>query len=411
VTYREAVAWLYGQQLHGIQPGLERMQRLGAELDLQTDLSGSRKAPRRAVHVAGTNGKGSVCAMVDAMCRADGLRTGLYTSPHLVSFRERIRVDGAMIGETEVAEGITLIRDLIAKWEQPATFFEIVTALALWHFQRCECEIVVLETGLGGRLDATNVVTPAVAIITPIGLDHQQWLGDTVEKIAMEKAGIIKPFVPTILARQTPAVKELLCRTAHDIGSIAHPVDAPLEGYPINLPGEHQRWNAAVALSVGDELSLSWEAIEEGLRTVEWPGRFQRVGEQIVLDGAHNPAAAAALVDAWREVFGERKATLILGVMSDKDVAGVCAALAPIAARTCTVHVDNPRSCKAGTLADIAAKTMPAVPARSMPSLAAALAEAKTHADPVLIAGSLFLVGEALVALGLAEGEGERSAQ
>lgn len=411
MTYREAVAWLYSQQLHGIQPGLERMQRLCLELDLRTDLSGSRKAPRRAVHVAGTNGKGSVCAMVDAMCRADGLRTGLYTSPHLVSFRERIRVDGAMIGEVEVAEGMTLIRDLIAKWEQPATFFEIVTALGLWHFQRRECEVVVLETGLGGRLDATNVVTPAVAVITPIGLDHQQWLGDTVEKIAMEKAGIIKPFAPTIIARQTPEVKELLCRAAYDIGSVAHPVEVLLEGYAINLPGEHQRWNAEVALYVAGELGLSDEAVEEGLRTVQWPGRFQRVGERIVLDGAHNPAAAATLVNTWREVFGEQKATLILGVMSDKDVAGVCAALAPIAARVLAVHVDNPRSCKAGTLADIAAKAMPAAPARSMPSLSAAIAEAKTHAEPILIAGSLFLVGEALVALGLAEGEGERSVQ
>lgn len=407
MTYREAVAWLYGQQLHGIRPGLERMERLCAALGLRTDLHGMC----RAIHVAGTNGKGSVCAMVDAMCRADGLRTGLYTSPHLVSFRERIRVDGAMIGEAEVVAGLTRIREVSAGWEEVATFFEIVTVLALWHFQRCECEVVVLETGLGGRLDATNVVTPTVAVITPIGLDHQQWLGDTLEKIAMEKAGIIKPLRPTIIAPQAPEVEELLCRVAYDLGSTALVTERPLDGYVINLPGSHQRWNATVAFSVAMELHLSDDAIEAGLRTVQWPGRFQRVGERIVLDGAHNPAAAATLVSAWREIFGEQKATLILGVMSDKDVPGVCAALAPLAARVFAVQVDNERSCKAGTLAAIAARAMPAAPSHSMPSLTAALAEAETHAEPVLIAGSLFLVGEALVALGLAEDESERSAQ
>lgn len=407
MTYREAVGWLYGQQLHGIRPGLETMERLCAALGLQTVLNGEC----RAVHVAGTNGKGSTCAMLDAMCRADGLRTGLYTSPHLVSFRERIRVNGEMIGETDAAEGLTLIRDTIAGWEPGATFFEIVTALALWHFQRQKCEIVVLETGLGGRLDATNVVAPAVAVITPIGLDHQQWLGDTVEQIAREKAGIIKPSRPTVIAPQTPEVEKLLREIAYDIGSFASVVSDPLDDYEINLPGAHQRWNASVAMSAAMELSLSEEGIEEGLRTVNWPGRFQRVGERIVLDGAHNPPAAKVLVDAWREIFGDQKATLILGMMSDKDVPGVCAALAPIAARVLAVHVDNVRSCKAGTLAAIAAKAMHNAPAQSAPSLATALAQAEAHPEPILIAGSLFLVGEALVALGLAESDGERSEQ
>ncbi|MFL6593993.1 MAG: bifunctional folylpolyglutamate synthase/dihydrofolate synthase, partial [Chthoniobacterales bacterium] len=183
MNYREALAWLYGTQLFGIKLGLDSIRSLIAELDVP--------APeQRIIHVAGTNGKGSVCAMIDSILRAAGYCSGLFTSPHLVTFRERIQVNGEMISQDEVAAGLTTIRELIRDWDPHPTFFEIVTALALQHFKRSACEIIVLETGMGGRLDATNVVTPVVSVITRIDYDHQKWLGETLTKIASEKAGI-----------------------------------------------------------------------------------------------------------------------------------------------------------------------------------------------------------------------------
>ncbi|MEY2602213.1 MAG: dihydrofolate synthase / folylpolyglutamate synthase, partial [Verrucomicrobiota bacterium] len=196
-SYKEALAWLYSLQRFGIKLGLENIQRLIAELHV--DLG---NAP--VIHVAGTNGKGSVCAMIDSICRAQKYRTGLFVSPHLVTFRERIRINGEMISENEVAGGLSNIRKLVADWEPHPTFFEIATALALKHFAEAKIDIVILETGLGGRLDATNAVQSNAAVITPIALDHQEWLGDSLAKIASEKAGIIKPRTPVVSAPQLP---------------------------------------------------------------------------------------------------------------------------------------------------------------------------------------------------------------
>src|SRR5437870_7033621 len=203
LTYKEALAWLYSIQRFGIKLGLENIRRLLAELHV--DLRGTR-----VIHVAGTNGKGSICAMIDAICRANGHRTGLFTSPHLVTFRERIRVNGKMISEDAVTGGLTTIRNLVADWDPHPTFFEITTALALKHFAEAKIDIVILETGLGGRLDATNAIQSDVAVITPIALDHQQWLGDSLEKIAGEKAGIIKPCMPVVSAPQLPEAEKVI---------------------------------------------------------------------------------------------------------------------------------------------------------------------------------------------------------
>ncbi|HEX8077000.1 MAG TPA: Mur ligase family protein, partial [Chthoniobacterales bacterium] len=194
MTYAEALAWLYGTQRFGIKLGLENVQRLLRQLDVPRN-------DQRIVHVAGTNGKGSVCAMIDSICRASGLRTGLFTSPHLVTYRERIRVDGEMIEKQQVARGLSELRETIRDWDPHPTFFEITTALALDHFKKENCEVIVLETGLGGRLDATNAITPVVSVITPIGYDHEKWLGHTLDAIASEKAGIIKRGVPVVSAR------------------------------------------------------------------------------------------------------------------------------------------------------------------------------------------------------------------
>ncbi len=410
MTYREAVAWLYGQQLHGIRLGLETMERLCAGLHIP--LSPAEGAPV-FLHVAGTNGKGSVCAMLDAILRAGGVRTGLYTSPHLVTFRERIRLDGEMISERDVADGLSVVCELIEAWEPRPTFFEIVTALALRWLAEQRAQVVVLETGLGGKLDATNVVTPGVSVLTPIGFDHQTYLGDTLAAIAGEKAGIIKPEVPVVSAPQSGEVEVVFRTTAAAQGCELTFVAGSLADARVGLSGSHQARNAALALAALDaaRIPVPAAAIAAGLATVEWPGRFQRVGARIVLDGAHNPAAAAALARTWREVFGERKATLILGVMRDKDVRGVCAALAPIAARVLAVRVDNARSCTAEELAAIASAAIAGASIEPAACLGAALTVAEAHPEPILIAGSLFLVGEALVALGLAGSEAERSEQ
>ncbi|MEY2541868.1 MAG: dihydrofolate synthase / folylpolyglutamate synthase, partial [Verrucomicrobiota bacterium] len=203
MNYRDALAWLYGLQLFGIKLGLENIWRL---IDaLHVDLGEAR-----VIHVAGTNGKGSVCAMIDSIARAQGCRSGLFTSPHLISFRERIRVNGEMISEDTVASGLTEIRDLVASWDPHPTFFEITTALALQYFANAKIDIVVLETGLGGRLDATNAIYSNVAVITPIDLDHQKWLGDSLEQIAGEKAGIIKGKAPVVSAPQLPQAEDVI---------------------------------------------------------------------------------------------------------------------------------------------------------------------------------------------------------
>ncbi|MFM8364815.1 MAG: bifunctional folylpolyglutamate synthase/dihydrofolate synthase, partial [Verrucomicrobiota bacterium] len=197
MTLQEALDWLHGSQATGIKLGLENTHRLLAALDHP-----ERKT--KFLHVAGTNGKGSVCAMLDSVLRRAGFRTGLYTSPHLVDFRERVRVDGKMIPAEAVANGLSRLREAVRDWEHGPTFFELSTVLALDHFAREGCEIVVLETGMGGRLDSTNAVTPLVSTITPVDLDHREWLGDTIEKIAFEKAGIIKPGIPVVCSPQHP---------------------------------------------------------------------------------------------------------------------------------------------------------------------------------------------------------------
>lgn len=394
MNYEEAVDWLYASQLHGIKLGLENIQRLVEALGL--NVAGPR-APKY-LHVAGTNGKGSVCALLDACCRAAGLRTGLFTSPHLITFRERIRIDGEMISEREVAEGLTKIRELAAGWDHAPTFFEITTALALAWFQARGAEIVVLETGMGGRLDATNVVTPIACVLTPIDLDHQPWLGETITDIAREKAGILKPGVPAVSAPQADEVRAVFDAVAGKQKAELHYISAPLEGYAVALAGSHQAWNAALAVKT---LSLAGlpvpeEAIAKGLREVVWPGRFQQIHPRFVVDGAHNPAAARRLAQTWREVYGDKRASLILGILRDKDVEGICAALLPIAGRILTVPVPNPRSSTPQEIARAIGQVAPRQECIAVRDLPAAIRIAQSMERRTLITGSLFLAGQAI---------------
>ena len=408
MTYQEAIAWLYSTQTSGIKLGLENITRLLEALGVETAPRPAASGPL-VLHVAGTNGKGSVCAMLDAICRAGGLRTGLFTSPHLVTFRERIRLNGAMISEADTTAGLMRIRRIVAGWEAHPTFFEITTALALAWFQQQQAEVVVLETGLGGRLDSTNAITPAVAVLTPISCDHRQYLGDTLAEIAAEKAGILKPGVPAVTAPQPPEAARVIAETAARVGA---PLACVTESvaHEVALPGSHQKLNAALAVAAlqAARISLPYDAIERGLREVAWPGRFQQIkspqGIPLVLDGAHNEAAAARLVQTWREIYGDaEQPVILLGVLRDKDVAAICRELAPLAAAFVAIPVQSIRSCTAEELAQAIREAAPGIPCSVAGSAAEGLewaqAEARRTRRRLLVTGSLFLIGETLAHL------------
>jgi len=392
VNYRDTLAWLFGTQTFGIKLGLENTRRLLAAC-------GQPQEKLRFLHVAGTNGKGSACTMMDSILRTAGYRTALYTSPHLVDFHERLRVDGQMIPESSVAEGLTLLRDASEGWEQAPTFFELATVLAAWWFAREEAEFVVWETGMGGRLDATNAVTPLVSVIMPVGLDHQAWLGETIALIAAEKAGIIKPGVPVVSAPQAGEVRAVLEAKAVEVGAQVGFVSAPWEAGPVGLAGAHQRWNAAVAIAAlrAAGVEVGEEAIRSGLATVKWPGRFQRAGAALVVDGAHNPSATAVLVATWREVFGNVKARLVFGVLSDKNASALLHVLRAIADEVWLVPVAGARGASVDELRPAAeAAGFTAVHTSTIEEV---LAGEPSDRAPVLVTGSLFLAGEVLALL------------
>lgn len=394
LAYRESLAWLFNTQRFGIKLGLENSRRLFNALDVP--------APdERIIHVAGTNGKGSVCALLDSVCRAAGYRTALFTSPHLVSFRERIQVDGELISENEVVLGLTKIRELVAGWEPHPTFFEITTGLALDHFRNSQAEIVVLETGMGGRLDATNVAQPVVSVLTPIDYDHQKWLGASLTEIAHEKAGIIKPGVPVVSARQLPEAEAVIRVRAAECAAPLDFVRQPFERLPIALSGSHQKQNAALALSAlhTAKIEVNDGAITRGLAAVAWPARFQHWDERTIIDGAHNPAGARTLAETWRETFGDRQATVVLAVLQEKDVAGICVALGPIARRWLLPSVQSGRALAAEELRQTIQDQLPDAPVAVTSSFATAWEEARRDAAPILITGSLHFAGETLAFL------------
>ncbi|HXA09222.1 MAG TPA: folylpolyglutamate synthase/dihydrofolate synthase family protein [Chthoniobacterales bacterium] len=392
--YEEALAWLFGTQRFGIKLGLENSRRLFAAL-------GVLSPNDRIIHVAGTNGKGSVCALLDSICRAAGYRSALFTSPHLVTFRERIQLNGELISEEEVARGLTKIRELVAGWDPHPTFFEITTGLALDYFRRREAEIIVLETGMGGRLDATNATQPVVSVLTPIDYDHQKWLGETLTEIAGEKAGIIKAGIPVVSARQPEEAAAVIRARAAECGTPLAFVRQPFDRFPIALHGRHQKENAALAISAlhTAQIPIDDAALERGLATVVWPARFQQWNARTIIDGAHNPAGARVLAETWRQIFGDRRATILLAVLLDKDVAGICSALEPIARRALLPAIRSERALPPEELRLTICDRLPGLPVAVAPSLAAAWEEARRDAAPILICGSLHFAGEALAFL------------
>jgi len=388
VTFDESLEWLDSTRVFGIKLGLANTRLLFEAL-------GNPQDSLTIFHVAGTNGKGSVCAMLDALLRTAGYRAGLYTSPHLVDFRERIRVDGVKISHESVAAWLTRIRDISLQWDRQPTYFEIATALAVAHFAAEGCGMVVLETGMGGRLDSTNAVTPVVSVITPIAMDHRQWLGNTIAEVAGEKAGIIKPGIPVVSAAQEPDAARVLGDHASRLNASLDFVTEPLEGIPVRLRGQHQKSNAALALAAVSKSGLALEEgiVREAFASVQWPGRFQIVDQRVVLDGAHNPHAAQTLVNNWREFFGRQQPVVIFGALEDKDYPVILEKLETVASEFYFVPVKSFRSAPPGSLT---AACM--IKNTVFDSVREALAASR---GLTLVTGSLFLVGEAMGILGI----------
>jgi dihydrofolate synthase/folylpolyglutamate synthase len=421
IGYTEAIQFLYNLRLFGAKFGLENTFKLAA-------LAGKPQNQLRFIHVAGTNGKGSTCAMLESIYRAAGLRVGLFTSPHLISFRERIQVNRQLIPEVAVVRLVGELQPLLKQFPtgHHPTFFEVVTVMALKFFAEQKCDLVIWETGLGGRLDATNIVMPLAGVITNIALDHQQWLGDTVEKIAAEKAGIIKPGVPVITTADEPEALVVIEKTAREkhapLIKVGQASSLSLLFVPPNqnqkmetgkmpvlpLLGDHQRINATLALAtietLQNKISVSDSAIRTGLETVNWPGRLQLVtrpsGQKILLDGAHNVAGAKVLRQALEKYFGGTRRLLILGVLQDKDWRHICETLAPLAARILTVPVSSERTADACELAAACRAVNSTAEIVACDSLREALGKIASD-DFVVITGSLYLVGEALESFGL----------
>ncbi|MBL9114872.1 MAG: bifunctional folylpolyglutamate synthase/dihydrofolate synthase [Verrucomicrobiaceae bacterium] len=386
--------WLYGTQMYGVKLGLESTQKLLTEFGLPTK-------DQRFIHVAGTNGKGSVCAFAHSILSAAGVNAGLFTSPHLIQFRERIRDSHGMIPHDDLVVILREVRQRVAEWDPHPTFFELSLIVALKWFAQKKLEWVVLETGMGGRLDATNAIQSAVTVITSISMDHQAALGNTLAAIAGEKAGIIKPGIPVITMKQNPQAMEVVSRTARERGAPMNIVTTPVRGYQLGLAGHHQLWNAAMAVAAvkAAGFKLTETILNPGLKNVSWPARFQNLdgANRMILDGAHNIDAAETLVRTWQHKFPGEKATIVFGAAANKDVRAVVRALQPIAARWCFTDFDSPRAANPAQVSEM----HHAIYGDSFPSSVHenpkdALAEAAKHRQRVLITGSLYLAGEVL---------------
>ena len=421
MTYEAALAYLAGLQRFGMKPGLERTVALLEQLGRPDRRVG------RVVHITGTSGKGSVAAMVEAGLRAAGRRVGLYTSPPLMRFKERMQVNRAEIPEADVARLTARVAEaaeaVIAAGLEPPTEFEVITAMALAWFAEQSVDDLVLEAGMGGRFDATTAVEKAaVTAITNVGLDHTQWLGQTHEAIAWDKAGVIRPGVPCVTGTDHPGALAVIERVAREQGApLLHvtPADfrvlgADLSGQVADLRGErgwyrrvrlsllgrHQAANAAVALRILEVLGVDEGAIREGFAHVAWPGRMELLraagGQLVLLDAAHNPAKCAVLAGAVAELFPGRRVHLVVGMLADKDAAQGLAPLLPLAERVWATTPESPRAMPAPELAQLCRELgHPARVAADLPEALEAALAAAAPGDLVVITGSFYTVGPA----------------
>ncbi len=427
----DSLRWLFGLEQFGIKFGLDNIHAI-------LDGLGHPEQTFRAVHIAGTNGKGSVTAMVDAVLRAAGHRTGRYTSPHLVRLNERFAVDGRPIDDENLERAVGDVRAVVeqlrtnGQLDVHPTFFEVTTAVAFELFRRSGVDVAVCEVGLGGRLDATNVLTPTVTAITSIGFDHERYLGRTLREIATEKAGIVKHGVPVVVGRMDPEALDTIADVARERGaplieaqrgtsaeiirlkpdSTTDPhtvisLRTPQRNYgPVTLAlrGTHQIANAVIAVRLLEalaeqHLAVPQPAIDEGLATVAWPGRLdvRRLpdGREALLDAAHNPDGAAALAAFLRQ-SEFRGAPLVFAAMRDKDVDGMLRVLAPEVGAIVTTVASNPRSADAAELADRARASKPDAVVSITHSPGEALQAAWRAAPRIIVAGSIFLLGDVM---------------
>jgi dihydrofolate synthase / folylpolyglutamate synthase len=408
---QDPLTYLFGLEQFGIKFGLDNISTIVARL-------GHPERAFRSVHIAGTNGKGSVTAMVDAALRAAGHRSARYTSPHLVDLAERFVIDGRPVAEDTLVAAVAGVRDAIdglradGGLDVQPTFFEVTTAVALELFRRAGVDIAVLEVGLGGRLDATNVVSPPYVVataITSIAFDHQMYLGTTLREIALEKAGIIKPGVSVVVGPLAPEAAAVIGEVAASLGAgVIRASARDCDGMAIGLAGAHQRSNAAVAMRVLElvdarGLSVSAQAIAAGLAHPEWPGRLdvRRLadGRELLLDAAHNPAGAASLASYLLEEDGEPR-PLVFAAMQDKDVAGMFAALLPAVGWLILTRASNARSADPESLAEQARAVAPALSITIAPALDDALNAAWRASRRIVVAGSIFLLGDVMKRVG-----------
>jgi dihydrofolate synthase/folylpolyglutamate synthase len=450
MSYDETILYLYNLQKYGIKFGLENIARLMSAL----------RDPHTAfpsVHVAGTNGKGSTSAIIASVLQAAGFRTGLFTSPHLVSFTERIRIDGEEISETDVIALAAEVRDIASGIEDfSPTFFEVVTSMAMLYFKRSKIDLAVIEVGMGGRLDATNIITPEVSVITGISYDHKEFLGPSLKDIAREKAGIIKKRIPVAVSEQEPEALDVLQNKAleqeaqlflygrdftsalkkSDISGINfdyHSGDGlVIQDLTLPLPGDYQMQNASVAIKAVELLSerglttetyasvsayhlspIIRQSIKEGIRNVRWPGRLEFIHDKppVVIDGAHNPGAARALARTLKKDFlkNYKKIIIILGIMDDKDIKGIMEQLLPVASEIILTAPAYSRSAAPERMADIA-RSLGFSNLHICPTVKDAIDAAMRRAEDlssagyypalILISGSFYTIGEAKEAFG-----------
>ena len=413
-SYEDAIRYLYSLQKYGIKFGLSKTENIMAAVD-------NPHVGRSYIHIAGTNGKGSIAAFLSSVLKEAGYKVGVYTSPHLVRFTERFRINGQEIAREEVVELVNLLKKNIVE-EEPPTFFEFTTAMALKYFARKDTDISIMEVGMGGRLDATNIISPLVTIISNIAMEHQFFLGNTLLEIAGEKAGIIKPCVPLVTGVTQKKVVDLLKGKCAELGAPVVRIGEhvryrynghglaywgrnwTLKGLRLGLLGRFQGRNAAIALAALEELSdlgfsFSHSAIESGLAHASWPGRMHILegSPPVLLDGAHNPKAMQTLADTIRKELNYRRLIVVVGVMEDKDIRNIVKQIVPFADHVIYTRPKYSRAASPEVLFEVGTPFHKA--GRVIGSLEQAIDTAKTMAganDLVVVCGSLFTVGEAL---------------